>query len=207
MPDAPALVLVALTLAALLLLVEVALPTFGLAGLSAFGLGTLAVALLAEQSESWWPLVLCVLSVCVWAMLLATKRPGLLWSLIAAKLFALGSIVYGIVNDDVLSILVGVAAAVALALGFPRLMRVTTRLLEGPPHVGMDALVGRRARVVRWESHEGTVRLEGALWNARSAAPLHEGDDVTIAGYEGMTLDVTPASTAVPMSSADGREA
>ncbi|SRR6266542_1937368 len=207
MPDAPALVLVALTLAALLFLIEVALPTFGLAGLSALGLGVLAVVMLAEQDESWWPLVLCVLSVCVWAMLLATKRPGLLGSLVAAKLFALGSITYGIVNHDALSIVVGVAAAVALAAGFPRLMRATTHLLEGPPHVGMDAFVGRTARVVRWESQEGTVRLEGALWNARSAAPLHEGDEVTIAGYEGMTLDITPASAAVPMSSADGREA
>ena len=190
MPDAPALVLVALTLAALLLLIEVALPTFGLAGLSAFGLGALAVALLAQQHASWWPLVLCVLSVCVWAMLLATKRPGMLGSLIAAKLFALGSIAYGIVNDDALSIVVGVAAAVALAAGFPRLMRATTHLMEGPPHVGMDALVGRQARVIRWESHGGTVRLEGALWNASGDEPLHEGDDVKIAGYEGMTLKV-----------------
>ena len=101
LPDAPALVLVALTLAALLFLVEIALPTFGLAGLSAIGLTTLGVAMLAEQDESWWPLALCALSVCVWAMLLATRRPGLRASLAATVLFAVGAITYGVVNEDV----------------------------------------------------------------------------------------------------------
>jgi len=74
LPDAPSVVLAAITLAAILFLVEVALPTFGVAGLSALALVVLGYAVAAEQDHPWWPLLLAAAGVCLWAVLLFARR-------------------------------------------------------------------------------------------------------------------------------------
>ncbi|HEU5278306.1 MAG TPA: NfeD family protein [Gaiellaceae bacterium] len=50
--------------------------------------------------------------------------------------------------------------------------------------VGVDALVGRRARV----SAPGQVRVAGELWEARSDRPLVPGEEVEVRAVEGLTL-------------------
>jgi membrane protein implicated in regulation of membrane protease activity len=56
--------------------------------------------------------------------------------------------------------------------------------------VGAEALVGRTARVVRTCRPDGYVRLDGELWQARCEAGAERGDEVRIAGLEGLTLVV-----------------
>ena len=65
--DEPATILVIITLAALLVVVEAALPTIGIAGSLALGLSVGAVVGLERQDAPWWPLLGPALAVVVWA--------------------------------------------------------------------------------------------------------------------------------------------
>ena len=58
--------------------------------------------------------------------------------------------------------------------------------------VGVETLVGRRAIVVTTLAPRGQVRLDGEIWDARSATEALPGDEVEITGLEGLVLDVQP---------------
>lgn len=60
---------------------------------------------------------------------------------------------------------------------------------------GVDALVGRSAKVVdEITAHGGTVKLEGEIWTARTedAQALEPGTTVTVLRIEGATAVVAP---------------
>lgn len=192
--DTPALVLLALTLASVLLLVEVALPTLGIAGLSAIGLSALGFAA-AGDDDPWWPLALVAIAVCVWALLLAARRASPGGQLAGAALFAVGSVGYGVGASDPAAIALGVAGSLALPAVFKPLLRATIRLVDLPPQTGMDSLVGRPGTVVRWGAGAGTVRIDGSLWNAEARGPLGPGDRVRVVGHQGMTLEIAPRAS------------
>ena len=184
------MVLVAMTLAAVLLLVEVALPTFGVAGLSGLGLVVVALIAAGDQGEAWWPLVSVAAAVSLWAVLLTGRWDSPVGQLVAAGLFAVGSVGYGLLAEDALTVALGVAGSAALPAAFRPLLRATNRLLDLPPQLGMDSLVGRPAEVAQWSGRSGSVRLEGSLWNATSEAELTQGAEVVVVGHTGMTLRV-----------------
>jgi membrane protein implicated in regulation of membrane protease activity len=200
MPDAPVVVLVATTLAAVLLLVEAALPTFGLAGASAFLLAIVVVVASAGNDQRWWPLLLVVAAVVVWAVALVTRAPtGTPVQIVAAALFAAGGITYGALAADAPTVALAAVAAAALPCAYPRLERATRRLNELAPQLGMDALIGRRGEVLRVDEARptwGTVRLDGAFWNVHGDGPLEVGAPVQVVAFSGMTLEVVPTPTA-----------
>jgi membrane protein implicated in regulation of membrane protease activity len=192
----PAFVVMSLTLASALLLVEIALPTFGIAGITGTGLGVGGLIVVARQHHPWWPLVLIALAVCLWAVLLVRRAAPARAQALAVGLYELGGIGYGVLAHDAPTVAVAAVAAVGLAVGYPPLLAATERLLAERPQVGMDALVGRVAMVERSEGRQGTVRLDGSLWSATSGsgnlpAP---GETVLVAGYDGMILLVTPVA-------------
>lgn len=194
-PDAPAVVLVALTLAAGLFLIEVALPTLGVAGTTSLLLGVWSVAVVNHQGYTWWPLLLVVAAVCLWAVLLTRRRASWLSQVVAAGLFGGGSATYGVLEDDPATVVLGIVAAVALALGFRPLLAATRRLLDLPHQTGMESLVGRTAVVVTWSGGRGKVRIDGSLWNARGPEQLAVDAEVDVRGFSRMTVDVAlPAS-------------
>jgi membrane-bound serine protease (ClpP class) len=96
---------------------------------------------------------------------------GLILGLIAA--FVLGTIGVGVVG---LSVSKGAAV---------RRRRVST------------ALVGRFGVVRRWDEADGTVLVDGALWNARPSLPesdgFRAGDRVVVERVNGLTLCVRRA--------------
>ena len=55
---------------------------------------------------------------------------------------------------------------------------------------GVEALIGKTAVV----SSPTQVRVAGELWEARSADPLVIGDEVEVAGVDGLTLQVSRRS-------------
>jgi membrane-bound serine protease (ClpP class) len=55
---------------------------------------------------------------------------------------------------------------------------------------GVEALVGKTARVVAPCRPEGRVRVEGELWRARCEAGADVGESVRITSVEGLTLEV-----------------
>src|SRR5207244_3019242 len=69
--DSAPFIVVALTVSAALLLIEVALPTFGVAGIGGFTLLGVGIVGLAHGDEPWWPLALIAVAVCLWAVLIA----------------------------------------------------------------------------------------------------------------------------------------
>jgi membrane protein implicated in regulation of membrane protease activity len=58
--------------------------------------------------------------------------------------------------------------------------------------VGPDALVGKRGVVVS----PTQIRVQGELWQARSADPLVLGEEVEVTAVDGLTLEVRPPSRA-----------
>jgi len=171
----------------------VALPTFGVAGIGGFGLLGVGVVGLSHGHEPWWPLASIAVAVCLWAVLLARASAPAPAQVAAAGLYALGAVGFGAAAGSATAVAVGGAATVGLAAGFPVLLRAAVRLLERPPHVGMDALDGRRATVVQWDGDHGTVRLDGSLWNAAAEVPLLAGDEVVVVGHDRMVLWIIPA--------------
>jgi len=152
----------------------------------------------SQRDETWAPLMLIAVGVCLWAVLLVRKTAAPSGLATAAGLYALGSVGYGAVTASPGAMVVGAAATAGLSAGFPVLLRQTRRLLERPPQVGMEALEGRRATVVSWDwgANRGTVRLDGSLWNATSNLPVHPDDEVVVVGHERMELRIIPAPVA-----------
>lgn len=191
LPEAPAVVLVALTLAAALFLVEVALPTLGVAGFTSLALAVVAFTAAGDQEHPWWPLLLVIAAVCLWTVLLVGQWEAPAYQLVAAGMFAAGSVGYGLLARDAATVALGAGGSVGLPFCFAPLLRAASRLRQMPPQLGMEALVGRTGTVVHWGDGSGTVRVEGSLWNATSHLPLSPGTVVVVDGFSGMTVNVT----------------
>jgi len=198
--DEPSVVLLCVAVGALLLIVEVAVPTIGVAGTLALLCGGLAVAAIVEQDATWWPLLLSALAVATWSVVIVRQRRSAALEMLAAGAFAVGGALFAIVNDDVMSMVVTAVGTPLLAFGFPRLHDAATRLVRRPAEVGMEALVGATAIVDRWNGDAGVVLLQGARWNARSPGALRAvpGVPVTVVGYHGSTVTVTGALAPTP---------
>ncbi len=188
--DAPAVVLLALSLAAALLVVEMALPTAGVAGTLSLLLGVAGVTAIARQDAEWWPLVATAAGVLLWAVLVARRRRSPAVELTAVVLFGGGAVWFGALADSWSTVVLGVGLSVGAAASFPALHRAASSLLDQPVRVGMDSLVGDVGKVVSWAGQSGTVRLQGSLWNATAPQPLKKGDEVEVVGWSGMTIHV-----------------
>jgi inner membrane protein len=55
---------------------------------------------------------------------------------------------------------------------------------------GPEALIGTRAEVIETCDPLGRVRLRGEIWHARCRAGAEVGDQVTVTGLDGLTLEV-----------------
>lgn len=184
------MVLLALCLGAAFLLIELALPTMGVAGSFALLLGIAGLIAINRQDAQWWPLVGPALAVVMGGVLLARRERSVWVEAVSALLFGAGTVGFGLLADSIATAALGLALTVALAAGFPALHAAATRLLDRPDRVGMSSLVGERGRVVRWKGEEGTVRLQGSLWNA-VGGKVKVDDDVEVVGFNGSTLEVT----------------
>ena len=200
--EEPSVVLVCITLAAILFLIEVALPTVGVAGTAALVGGGVAAIGIARQDLTWWPLFGAVFAVCVWAAVIARHRRSPTAEALALVGFGGGGAAFAAVNHDWASIVATVACTAVLGAGFPRVYAAASRLIDRPVSVGMDAFVGRTAVVDRWDGEQGVVLLDGSRWNASAPGPvvLAPGAHVTITGYHGNAVTITPASAARPGS-------
>jgi len=55
---------------------------------------------------------------------------------------------------------------------------------------GPEGMVGKVVEVRRWSGREGTVSVDGELWQARSRTPLAAGDEATVVAISNLTLQV-----------------
>lgn len=89
-----------------------------------------------------------------------------------------------------LPLIIGVAALTA-ALIFG-VIAAALKARERPTATGAEELISSVARVVDWHGSEGSVRVHGEIWAARSEQPLNPGDSVRVAGRDRLTLIVEP---------------
>jgi membrane-bound ClpP family serine protease len=189
-------VLLALSSAAALIVVEAALPTMGVAGGLAVVMGVVGVVGIQHQDADWWPLAGCAVAVVLWIALIAYRARSVVLEVAAAALFAAGAIGFGVAADDAATGLLGAAIAVKLLIAFPYVRAAASRLADRPARTGMDDLVGRPGLVTAWSGRAGTVRVQGSLWNAVAGEgdPVGKapkaGDEIEVVGWEGMTVQV-----------------
>jgi membrane-bound ClpP family serine protease len=194
--DQPAVVILAAAASAVFLLLEVALPTVGLAGTTGLALAGLALWGVDRQDEAWWPLFGIVAAVVIWGVLIAMHRRSIGGQAIAAGLFLAGGIGYAIATDDWAGAITAVVTAAILAWCFEVIARGADRLAGAKPAVGLDSYVGEFARVTEWENGRGRVILEGSLWSATGPSQLAAGDEVVVTGSSGLSLQVDAVQSA-----------
>lgn len=192
--EQPAATYVALMLATVALLVEIALPTYGISGIIALVLAAIGGAGVVRQQLVWWPLLLAACGIVLWVVGLARRRDNVVLQAVAATLFASGSVVFALLAADAPAVIAAIAGSIAVPLIYPALLRATRRLMERPPDVGMEAMVGRTGDVEEWSGTAGNVRLDGSFWNADGPADLAVCARVVVRYVDGMRLVVGPAA-------------
>lgn len=111
-------------------------------------------------------------------------------------LFLIGLIliVSGVVGHitQSLYVLFGTASALSLMYVFIFRMMIRSKFEIATKHTNTDALIGKKAVVVkRISPHmQGQIKVEGEIWRAEST-DIHEvGSEVTVCSVSGVTLSV-----------------
>jgi membrane-bound serine protease (ClpP class) len=108
--------------------------------------------------------------------------------------FVVGSIILFDTDSGGLRVVMPIIAGIAFAgaLILLGLVMLVARTLRRPVKTGSEALIGATAEVFEDFSEEGRVRIGAEIWNARSARPVHAGEQVRIVRVEGLKLWVEP---------------
>ena len=110
--------------------------------------------------------------------------------------FIIGSVIlidteapgYGISLPLIVSFAVVTTLTMVLVVG----MAIKSR--QRPVVSGSEQLVGAEGLAVGAFADEGSVRVHGEVWRARTDRTLHDGQSVRVTGREGLILLVTPAT-------------
>jgi membrane-bound serine protease (ClpP class) len=108
--------------------------------------------------------------------------------------FIIGSIVLFDTSVPGFSIALPIIAAIAFVAGVVLIGMVWMfgRARRRPVVTGIEHIRGSTAEVLEGFSGQGTVRLGGELWNARSSVPLAAGQQVRVVKVDGLLLWVEP---------------
>jgi membrane-bound serine protease (ClpP class) len=172
-----------------LILFELYTAGVGVAGVIAAGLFVFGCYGLAVLPARGWAVGLLVLSMAAFAIDVQTGVPRF-WTGVGFISFAVGTLF--LFDGPQLSwiTLVGtfLALAVAVLAGMPAMVR--TRF--STPTIGREWMIGEEGEAVTSVDPDGTVRVQNALWRARTnrATPLAVGDPVVVAGLDGLVLEV-----------------
>ncbi len=83
---------------------------------------------------------------------------------------------------------VALVAAILLLTTLTMLMRARGRAVVS----GIEQMIGSTGEVREWSGLEGTIRVHGERWHARSDRPLTPGQSVTVTKVDGLVLTVQP---------------
>jgi len=72
--------------------------------------------------------------------------------------------------------------------------RLSKKALVKKPMISPD--IGSRGRTTTPISPKGYVRVNGELWQASSSSTIDAGEEIAVAGMEGMTLLISPVEKA-----------
>ena len=174
-----------------LLLFEFYTAGVGIAGVVGAGCIVLAGYGVAAIPHNNWALALVLLSAVAFAVDIQSGVPRA-WTAIAMAMFAIGSLfLFTEFRPTWLALLAGLAGmAVTMFSGMPAMVR--TRF--GTPTIGRDWMLGELGPAVGDVDPDGTVRIRGALWRARTnrATPIASGEQVRVVAIDGLLLEVEP---------------
>jgi membrane protein implicated in regulation of membrane protease activity len=86
-------------------------------------------------------------------------------------------------------LVIGLAAAFEISLAFFGIRYTRRPRIQ----VGVQTLVGKSAVSITALAPSGQVKVDGAIWEARSVGGARAGETVTITRVDGLTLEVEPA--------------
>ncbi|MEZ5349655.1 MAG: NfeD family protein [Microthrixaceae bacterium] len=174
-----------------LLLFEFFTAGVGIAGVVGAGSLVLAAYGVAALPFNIWALVLVVLSILAFAVDVQSGVPRA-WTVIGAVAVTVGSLfLFTEFRPTWLALLAGVAGmAVAMFSGMPSMVRARF----ATPTIGREWMLGEEGTAATAVDPDGTVRIRGALWRARTnrATPIPQDDPVRVAEIDGLTLEVEP---------------
>lgn len=174
-----------------LLLFEFFTAGVGIAGVVGAGSLVLAAYGVAALPFNTWALVLVVLSILAFAVDVQSGVPRA-WTVIGAVAVTVGSLfLFTEFRPTWLALLAGVAGmAVAMFSGMPSMVRARF----ATPTIGREWMLGEEGTAATAVDPDGTVRIRGALWRARTnrATPIPQDDPVRVAEIDGLTLEVEP---------------
>jgi len=162
------------------------------AGVLAAGLFVFGCYGLAVLPARGWAVGLLVLAMGAFCVDIQTGVPRF-WTGVGFVSFAVGT--FWLYDGPTLSwiTLVGVFVSLAFAVlaGMPAMVR--TRF--STPTIGREWMIGEAGEAVTAVAPDGTVRVQDALWRARTnrATPLAAGEPVVVAGLDGLVLEVESA--------------
>ncbi len=175
-----------------LIIFELYTAGVGVAGVLAAGLFVFGCYGLAVLPARGWAVGLLVLAMGAFCVDIQTGVPRF-WTGVGFVSFAVGT--FYLYDGPTLSwiTLVGVFISLAFAVlsGMPTMVR--TRF--STPTIGREWMIGEAGEAVTAVAPDGTVRVQDALWRARTnrATPLAAGEPVVVAGLDGLVLEVESA--------------
>ena len=189
----PNLIALMLSLGVLGIVVELWHP--GLIFPAAFGVLSLAIAFygLDVLPISWAGVILIIAAFVFWIVELFVAFSHGALAVAGAVCFVFGSLLLFEPAGSGYQVSLPVALAVAgtLTAFFLLALAKVVQIRRRPPAVGMNTLVGAHGEVRR----DGLVAIRGELWQARpeEGELLEPGEEIEVAGVEGLELVVQPA--------------
>lgn len=114
------------------------------------------------------------------------------WTVIGTAALGLGAAnFYAGLSVGVVPFVVALVGTALFAVGG---MAGVVRARFSTPTIGRQSMIGEQGVAVGAINPEGTVRVRGALWRARTnrATPIAGGDPVRVAAIDGLLLEVEP---------------
>jgi membrane-bound serine protease (ClpP class) len=161
----------------------------GVIGALAFLLGAYGLAALPARAWAVGLLVLAFAALCVDVQ---TGVPRF-WTGVGFVAYAAGTL--ALYDGPELSWITVLASFVGLAVAALAGMPAMVRTRFSTPTIGREWMIGEAGEVVQDVAPDGTVRVRDALWRARTnrATPLAAGEEVVVAGLDGLVLEVESA--------------
>lgn len=174
-----------------LLLFEFFTAGVGIAGVVGAGCAVLSAYGIAELPHNTWALVMILLGMVAFGIDVQTGIPRA-WTVIGMALFTVGSaFLFTEFRPTWLALLAGVVGiGVSMFSGMPAMVR--TRFAT--PTIGREWMIGEMGDAVSGVDPEGTVRVRGALWRARTnrATPVEAGARIRVTAIDGLVLEIEP---------------
>lgn len=179
-----------------LLVFEFYTAGIGIAGVVGAGCVVFAGYGIAALPHNTWALVLLVASAVGFSVDIQSGVPRV-WTAVSMSAFMVGSLLlFTEFTPTWTALLAGIfGMAAAMFSGMPSMVRARF----GTPTIGRDWMIGELGVAVAAVNPQGSVRVRGALWRARTnrGTPIPADQDVRVVGIDGLVLEVEPAERAV----------